>query len=591
MCGIHLIWGKGANEASIQKMLEMSRHRGPDQEASYSPWPGLWVGASRLKILNTGPDADQPFWSPDGRSLLLWNGEIYNYKELRNLLVKTGINFITQSDTEVLLHWLRIFGSQGLEKIQGMFVLFFLDLGSQSILVARDKNGEKPLYYSQNQDVLVISSESRGIAEFHGSQFDKKQIEYYYFLRTPLQGKTFFKGVKEWKPERYSVIKQHSAFRWDQISLQAKGSEAPNQSVFRETLRNSIQKQFHADVPVGMMLSGGMDSSLLYAMWYRETGVSLHAYTIQLEEKYRKKYEDSTYASRLVEKFPAEHHLIPIDQKTFFDNWEDYLSCVDLPIGDSAGFLTWMIGKEAKKDVKVLVSGAGADELWGGYQRHRAFDQYLEHKNFLVKYSKLFQSFPLGRGWKKFFASLDSNPRKTFLNFSALEPVSEDLYSDYERVFNSKMPWYKQILDFDRKVYLVQDVLKIQDNALMAHGLEGRSPYLDQEMIYLWEQVGDEEQLKGKPWINTCLIELQLGWLAKRKKMGFGLPLAEWFAENGEFSKRVFSALDEFEKNYGAHFPSEMKALLADKQLAIKYHFLTLYNLFLLAEWVKLRKL
>lgn len=591
MCGIYLIWGKGANKENIRKLQEHSRHRGPDQEAVYSPWPGLCVGVNRLEILHPGLGASQPFWAPDERSFLVWNGEIYNYRDLRNLLHKMGVSFTTQSDTEVLLHWLRIFGAKGLEKLQGMFTLFFVDLSSRSVLVARDKNGEKPLYYSQNQETLIISSESTGIAALTNSSFDKNQQEYYFFLRTPLQGKTFFKGVKEWKPERFSVIQKHSAFRWDQIQSPSTSDQIPNQASFRDTLLNVILKQFHADVPIGMLLSGGVDSSLLYALWYRETGHALHAYTIQHEKRYREKYADATYATRFVKKIPAEHHLISIDQRTFFENWDSYLQSVDFPIGDSAGFLTWMIGKEAGKDVKVLISGAGADELWGGYQRHKAFDTYLEHKNFFLRFQSTLKKLPLGREWQKFFSGLDSNPHRTFLNFSALGILPEDFLSDYDRVFNGKLPLYKQVLDFDRKVYLVQDILKIQDNALMAHSIEGRAPYLDQEMIALWEKVKDEEQLKGKPWIKACLEELHLNWLVRRKKMGFGLPLAEWFAEKGEFSKRVFHSLSEFEKSHGSQFPPDMKSLMKNKEEVAKRHFLTLYNLFLLGEWVKLQRL
>jgi Asparagine synthase (glutamine-hydrolyzing) len=128
MCGIHLIWGKGANEESIGTLMKDAQHRGPDQDARVSPWPGIWIGANRLKILHPGPEADQPFWSTEGNHLLVWNGEIYNFQDLRNLLLKMGIDLFTQSDTEVLMHWLKIFGSAGLEKLRECFLYFLLDL-------------------------------------------------------------------------------------------------------------------------------------------------------------------------------------------------------------------------------------------------------------------------------------------------------------------------------------------------------------------------------------------------------------------------------------------------------------------------------
>jgi asparagine synthase (glutamine-hydrolysing) len=170
-------------------------------------------------------------------------------------------------------------------------------------------------------------------------------------------------------------------------------------------------------------------------------------------------------------------------------------------------------------------------------------------------------------------------------------PVPKDLFGDYERLFPEKEFSYKDALAFDRHNYLVQDVLRIQDNALMAHGIEGRSPYLDSGMIDLWNQVTNEEDLKGKVWIKGCLEDLDLGWIAKRKKFGFGLPLEEWLSIDGPVSKRVFATLKNFEKTHGEFMPHEMRELSKNPEQAAKLHFLILYNLFLLADWAKLNEL
>lgn len=591
MCGIHLIWGKSANKEAVRSLMSQSHYRGPDQEAAMSPWPGLWVGVNRLKILHPGPDADQPFWSVDGKSLLIWNGEIYNYKSLRNLLKKMGVDFITDCDTEVLMHWIRLFGAKGLEKLEGMFALIYVDLKDNSILVARDPSGEKPLYYSQNQDRLIISSEAKAIANLTNAKFDKSQIENYSFLRAPLLGKTFFKSIKEWKPSRYSLILQHSTFRWDNIQPQKTKIQKFDKEEFKGLLKEAVSTQFHADVPVGMMLSGGMDSSLLYKTWYENTGTSLPAYTIEVEKKYQKKYADAAAAKDFVRKVPADHRLIQVDQNIFWANWENYLNSIDFPVGDSAGFLTWLIGNEAKKEVKVLISGAGADELWGGYNRHAAFSSYLEYQKLVLAIKPFCQKLPFGTSFKKFFDSIENNPEKTFLNFTALVPVSEDLASDYERIFHPKLPHYKKALDFDRQVYLVQDVLKIHDQALMAHSIEGRSPYLATNMLSFWKEIQDENLLKGKLWIKEILAESGLHEITKRKKFGFGLPLLEWFSEKGEFSKRVYGRLREFEKSMGNSLPEEIGEILKNPESSHQTHYLMLYNFFLLAEWIDLKKL
>ncbi|WP_297336500.1 asparagine synthase (glutamine-hydrolyzing) [Algoriphagus sp.] len=591
MCGIHLIWGKGANQEAIHSLMERAQHRGPDQSATYSPWPGMWVGVNRLKILHPGPEADQPFWSPDGSAFLIWNGELYNYQDLRNLLLRMGVEFFTQSDTEVLLHWLRIFGAKGLEKIQGMFALIYVDLSIQQALVARDKNGEKPLYFHQNQDSLIISSENRGIAALVNAKLDQNQLDYFFYLRTPQPGRTFFKGVKEWKSSRFSEIKQHSAFRWDNIQILPQKEIPKTATTFKGLLLDAILKQFHADAPVGMMLSGGADSSLLYALWYRQTGIPLPSYTIQTEQKYSSKYADGTFSSKFSQQFPMDHQLVKVDQKVFLDHLAEYVVSLDYPVGDSASFLTWLIGQEAQMKVKVLISGAGADELWGGYQRHQAFDRYLQYQKLLLAVKPWVKFLPWSRRRKKFFAGIDPDPNRTFLNFSALQAIPGDLFSDYERVFNKNLSPYTRMLDFDRQVYLVQDVLKIQDNALMAHGIEGRSPYLDENLIQFWRSIADEELLKNKRWIKELLEELDLSWVAKRSKFGFGLPLQEWFSENGPFSERVVDGLAELYRNYGSLFNLEAKALLVHPKKFRNSHFLTLYNLFILGEWLKLHKL
>jgi asparagine synthase (glutamine-hydrolysing) len=591
MCGIHLIWGKGANKTAIQRLVTSSHHRGPDQEAIYSPWSGLWIGVNRLQILHPGPDADQPFWSGDRKSLLIFNGEIYNFQELRGLLSKMGIEFFTQSDTEVLLHYLRVFGAKGLEKLNGMFALIYIDLISKSVLVARDRNGEKPLYYAQSPDSLVISSEIRGIAAVQDHAADWDQVEHYFYFRAPSPGKTFHRGIRAWKPGRYSTIFRNDTFRWDTLSIPEDNAEFVTQKAFSETLEKVVLNQFHADVNVGMLFSGGADSSLLYNLWYKKTGTPLPAFTIQVEKKYRVKYADGNHAIRFAKQIAMDHHLIEIDQKIFLTNWDEYIQSVDLPIGDSAGFLTWMIGKKAITHVKVLISGTGADELWGGYQRHQAFAKYWDQHAFWSRWAGFFGQFPFGSQWKKFMSGIRQDPNHTFLNFSALQNPPQELIGDYERIFNSKLPEYKRMLDFDRQSYLVQDVLKVHDNALMAHGIEGRAPYLDLAMLKLWQQVNDPKLLARKPWIKNILRENDLGWVADRRKFGFGLPLKEWLSEGGEVSKRVFSILKDFKKSHGSNFSSPVRQLLQNPESGAKTQFLALYNLFLLAEWAKLQRL
>ncbi len=590
MCGIHLIWGQGANEENLQILLDSSENRGPDHQDLLSPWPGLWVGANRLRISDPSSKSDQPFWSSDGHALILLNGEIYNHQELRSLLKTMGKDFQTSSDTEVLITWLRSFGEKGLSKLKGMFSLILVDVLTKSILVARDPSGEKSIYYRHAQDSLCISSTAKGIESIWPSELDISSIENYAYLRYPRRGHTFFKGIQEWKPNRFSQISTPTTFRFDPLPKDKKSEDNQPSGSFEAVFDRVIERQFQTDVPKGILLSGGADSSLLYANWYKTAGQSLPAFTFVPEKKYQQKYDDIQWVKRLVKQYPAELNEIEISEEIFLNHFDEYDAGLDQPVGDSAGFLLWMIGKEAKKQgIKVLISGAGADELWGGYRRHKAFETYLRNRNLLLSLKPFLSWLPLSRAYRKFLDSIHKNEERTFMNFSALRLIPDHIFQDYERVFDQEYSSDRKALDFDRKVYLVDDILKIQDQALMAHGIEGRSPYLDSDFISLWKKSPDSE-LKGKRRINELLNQYDLGFISERKKLGFGLPLEEWFGSNGSFAKRAFQSIKSLESRLGNSLPAPIHEITKNPENFIKSDFLMLYNLFLLSEWVNLRK-
>ena len=211
-------------------------------------------------------------------------------------------------------------------------------------------------------------------------------------------------------------------------------------------------------------------------------------------------------------------------------------------------------------------------------------------QEFWVKWAPFLKNLPLGRERRKFLQAIHPDSHQTFLNFSALQNPDPELIEDYARIFNKNLPPLKQSLDFDRQVYLTQDVLKILDNSLMAHSIEGRSPYLDHDLISLWNEIEDPKILLRKPWIKQYLSEIGLGWIANRKKFGFGLPLQEWFSDGGPVSERVFSTLRNWAKTHEKLLPKPVYQLCIHPELGSKTQFLTIYNLFLLAEWVNLRK-
>lgn len=591
MCGINVILGKTNKKAQhdIEAMMRSTAHRGPDYSAWNQVGASLFMAGNRLKILDMSEASNQPLWNQEKNAVLVWNGALYNYQDLRNSLLHLGYFFETNSDSEVLLHWLKHYGKNGLKDLKGMFALAFADLDKQELLIARDPSGEKPLSFAEHKNNWYFSSEARAIKEITDSRIDISQFMPYFYVRHPFPKGSLFADISQVlagqamlldfdgkKKECWDLGKQHLPM----------GKFDPNR--LEEVLKDAVLKNFHTERPLGVMLSGGADSSLIYALWYEETGQALPTYTITFDHKYQKNYCDPNFANKFNKHYPSFHQEVKIDLTKVKENWPAFIQSLDQPIGDSAGFLTWMLAKEASTAVKVLISGAGADELFGGYNRHQAFLQYLKHPNFWENIKKLgiHQAFPASL--KKMIGSIGETQQETFIQMSALQQIPSHYLPLFTALYPSSGNPMKDALEWDRVFYLVNDILKIHDNACMAHGIEGRSPYLDQELISIslgLSETQHREQI-GKKWIKEALQKRNLGFISNRKKLGFGLPLREWMA-NKEFQEWVCPAIKQLEKDWGQHFPDEMRTLAKAPDKAKGREFLQVWNLFLLASWLE----
>ena len=575
-------------------MMEATAHRGPDHSAYCQVSENLHFAGNRLKILDLSDASNQPLWTENKDAVLVWNGAIYNYQDLRNQLIDEGYQFRTNSDSEVLLYWLQHQGEAGLKKLKGMFALAFADLKKDSLIIARDPSGEKPLFFREENGAWFFSSESKPIqiARNDKAKIDTDQFPYYFFLRHSHPRRTFLEGIQQfpigtcWTMDLEGKDRQE-----DTWSIQPKVQGNPDHDLFEELLKDAVLKNFHAERPIGAMLSGGADSSLLYALWYEETGVQLPTFTVCFGEKFQKKYSDPLFAKRFCKKYPSFSHPVEITIQKIQDNWKKYIQSLDQPIGDSAGILTWMLANEASKQVKVLISGAGADELFGGYNRHKAYLSYLQHPNFwhFLKNSGIAKFLPAD--WEKMIKSIEDSPILTYIQMAALENLPVGLLNDLQLLYPSKADGIKNALGWDRAIYLVNDILKIHDNACMAHGIEGRAPYLDTELIALSQQLSEEKhrELIGKQWIKSSLQKRNLDFVGKRKKLGFGLPLEEWLSDR-DFKEWVFEPIQKMEKEWGNHFPEEMRNLASNPGKAKGRQFLQVWNLFLLASWLQVNQ-
>ncbi len=599
MCGVHLIINQKnfKDQRPIQEMMQCAAHRGPDQSGWTNLFPGSFLAGNRLKTLDLGNAANQPIITADGKGVLVWNGALYNYQDLRNELLTLGYVFKSQSDSEVLLYWLYHYGLEGTRSLRGMYALVFADLRSKKVTIARDPFGMKPLHYARVGQTWLFSSETNPIlaSGIISPKLDTRQYEPYHYLRHSFPDQTFYSKIKQVLPGTALVIDE-SGKKVNALHIRpSKGKlSTPSVGQVKEMLVDAVLNHFHADVPVGIVLSGGIDSSLLYHLWYRQTGVPLFTFTAGFEKKYRKAYPDARFAEALAASYHGEHSEITVRPEDVLGQWEHYIADLDQPIGDSASFLTWMIAKEAKKKVKILVSGAGADELFGGYNRHRAYMRYLNSPNFWMYLANLPINLPSKfRRLAKMKSSISPDPCLTYLNFASLQPISESLKRKIWTFFPKGLPPYKTALEWDRTVYLVNDVLKIHDNANMAHGVEGRAPYIDWPLISLSSHLSEEEHqsLSGKKWLREILREEGLAPILKRKKLGFGLPIKEWLSDHKGFREFLFTTLQEFGHSAGEVLPEEMRNMSLQPSLYVKSSFLQLWNIFVLASWIKQRNL
>ena len=434
MCGINLIFDRQnkVDASLISKMAENTSHRGPDEtiiKTLKSANSTFHLAANRLKITDQTNAAAQPFMLEDQKHLLLFNGEIYNYFDLKNELLREGISFRSHSDTEVLFHWIRLFGISRLEELNGMFAFVYADIEKEELWMARDRFGIKPLYYYQDQNHFVISSELNSIMSsgIPPKKINKEQISHYLLYKYAKPPETFFKGVYALQPGN---VLHHAKNEVDFQSFYTTPSVDPafeySQNDAEDLIRQSLVEQLQSDVPIGLLLSGGVDSTLLLAIAKSE-GYTMPTFSI-VNSKQDRAFgtADDRFARLASSTFQSDHHEIMLDIG-ILDQFDQMISKMDQPIGDSAYFMTSLISQEASKSVKVLLSGAGADELFGGYNRFQAFSTYLKNQATLkwaIPLARpIVNNLPTGFNYplrkkirllQKWISSYDANAIKTF---------------------------------------------------------------------------------------------------------------------------------------------------------------------------------
>ena len=554
---------------------ELSR-RGPDDHGTYDDYfTGL--GHRRLSIIDTSSLGHQPLQTPDGRYVISFNGEIYNYKELRKELIAKGVQFQSETDTEVLLQMYAHEGKSCLRKLNGFFAVAIYDSQEKTTFIARDRLGIKPLLYYRDEDKLLFASELKSLMKYSTDwEINHNALNIYLQLNYTPAPLCMVKGVKKLMPGESIFISN------GQVSIeQYYNLPRPDPSVYLldfesnkkklvDLLDSSIQKRLVADVPLGAFLSGGIDSSVITALASRHVD-QLNTFSVGYKDA--PFFDETKYANLVAKKYATNHTVFSLTMDDFFAHLNNIVGYIDEPFADSSAIPVYILSKETKKHVTVALSGDGADELFSGYNKHAAwlrsetagsFNQLvsslaplarllpksrsgkLSNKTRqLIKYVKGLKLNEADRYW--LWASISSQSE---VNSILKNPVTES--EEQIQSWLSDMNSYQDFNDFlrtDMRLVLPNDMLQKVDMMSMANGLEVRVPFLDHEVVDFAFRLPPDQKIDSrlrKKIVQDAFRDILPKELYNRPKKGFEVPLLDWLRKGLKYQ------LDEyvFDKDY-----------------------------------------
>jgi asparagine synthase (glutamine-hydrolyzing) len=568
---------------------------------------------NRLAIIDLDKRSDQPF--QDDESLLIFNGEIYNYKELRSLLQQKGFHFQTTSDTEVLFFALKCWGSNAIPLLNGMFSFCFIDKKNKTFLIARDRVGIKPLYFRQLNECLIFASDLDSILRLSSEkpEIDEDAIRMFLWMQFIPSPFTPYKNIFKLSPGHYinencfnlkgKEIKQLKYWdAYDQCSPKDNLYNSSDDNTLENLLVNSVEKQLIADVPLGLLLSSGVDSSLLAAITnkYFSRGKAINFFTISFANS--NSDDESKNAERFIAGFknPALiNHNLSIDPEFIGKHIDTLYDYIDEPFGDYAILLNWVISKKAKEHVTVALSGDGADELFWGYPRYRQWKLRELHLNNTIKFrgaaNHLIKHF-FPDAHIRSMASLVSEPNGVNRHFSLfLQPSFSNLKRDpvyYKKIW--ALDGIEKVSDredlaslLDIKTYLADAMLYKVDRASMAASLEIRVPYLDNEVLNYSLKLNlaakSNNIFEYKAPLKSLLSKLAPHYNINMPKKGFSFPLHEWLFNN--WKDRVLSFVTDVNLNDLGFEPRQYMEIIKNYYRGNKRNAIPVWYLVNLVMW------
>lgn len=573
MCGIAGILnfnGAPIEKSVIASMTDAIAHRGPDSDGHWLNG-GIGLGHRRLSIIDLSHEADQPMISPDGEFVIVFNGEIYNYKELARELEARGMPCRTHSDTEVILNLYRLFGTDCLLHLRGMFAFAIWDCSRKRLFVARDRVGIKPLYYLRSENAFVFGSEIKAIAVsgYSNLNVDLNAIAgFIRFLVIP-QPDSIFTDIKKLEPAHFLLISADGSFSehsyWappePQFSQSAQ-EESVRISELDEILNTSVGYHMIADVPVGAFLSGGLDSSAIVSLMREQApSQSINAFSITFPEQ--AEYDEDSYAREVARLKRLNYHPDTINEN-FMDDLELMAWHLDEPFAISSAYATFYLAKNAARHTKVVLTGDGGDELFAGYEgyKNNSYQRDMLTNGLFSAGFLILQSLSKFKGtnhtsFNKLLTGFRRRSGTEGLRYS--EQVAQSSLLSASMVLNRDIflrcldtwqdnlmgRYYDQALGSDtlqKKLYaefktrLVDEMLMKVDRMTMAHSLEARVPLLDHKVVeFAFQQPSDMKlRVTDKEQITKYMLKKNMEKylpheIIYRRKQGFNIPVKEWF--------------------------------------------------------------
>ena len=563
MCGIAGFSGT-PNPSLLEQMTEALFHRGPDDVGYYSD-EGVNLGMRRLSVIDI-EGGHQPVHNEDETVWLIFNGEIYNFKELRETLIQKGHRFYTNTDSEVIVHLYEEYKEDCVHHLRGMFAFALWDKTEQQLLIARDRLGIKPLYYAFSNGKLRFASEIKSLLKDRKIEKEidpKSLLSFLTFLYIP-SPRTIFKGISKLSPGHRMVLRKGKFAidsYWD-LSFPSPSkplSESEYCEMTRQILTESVSTHLVSDVPLGVFLSGGLDSSTIVALMSNLSSGPIKTFSIGFGEE-AQSYNELEYARRIAKHFGTDHHEYTL-QPDIIDILPKLVWHLDEPFADSSMIPTYLVSKAAREHVTVALTGIGGDEIFGGYPRYLGARLGVGYEKMpewirvtIARAVSLLPESTQSRnlsGWAKRFVRGGLLPDRerylswiSFANEEVLrgllteslrqELETADIWAHHRFVYenNNAQDLMDKILYLDVKTYLADDLLMMGDKMSMANSLELRVPFCDHKLVEYAASVPSKIKYSGqnlKSLLKKSVKDLLPREIIQRKKQGFMVPVAQWF--------------------------------------------------------------